>query len=226
MVKGFEGLTAVEARAIDAEAKAIGISALVLMENAGRAVAEEAVRMLGEKRSVGIFCGKGNNGGDGFTAARHLLSFGLKPDVFLVGRIEDAAGEAGVNLKILQKLKQEIVEVDSAVPADLDKRLSEYDLIVDALLGVGLSGVVRGVTAELISLINSAGKSVLSVDIPSGLDAATGEALGEAVKASRTVTFVAPKRGMLSDSGAKYCGEVIVKPIGDGSFVPDSMGRI
>lgn len=208
-------LTAKTAKDFDRKAKKIlGISTLVLMENAGRAVVEEAVKILRGKKSVAIFCGRGNNGADGFVAARHLLAFGVKPDVFLAGKINEVKNEARINLEILLKLKQKITEVKEENLHLIKKRISKYTLVIDALLGIGLSGEVRGIYRDLIAIINSSGARILSADIPSGLDATTGKVLGCCIKADETVTFVAKKQGMVLKEGPRYCGRVVVRDLG------------
>ncbi len=215
MARNFKILTAKETKNIDIKAKEIfGISTLVLMENAGRAVAEEAVKMLCGKKSVAIFCGKGNNGGDGFVATRHLLTHGVKPDIFLAGKINEVKNEARTNLEILLRLKQKITEVEEENLYIVKNRISKYKLIIDALLGVGLAGEVRGIYRDLIGIINTSKAYILSVDIPSGLDATTGKVLGCCVKADKTVTFVAKKRGMIIGDGPKHCGKIIIRDLG------------
>ncbi len=210
-----EGLTACEAQSVDAYARdEFGISALVLMENAGRAVAEEAVKALGNKGKVAIVCGKGNNGGDGLVAARHLIARGLEPDVFLSGRISDLKGEALVNAGILTRARQRIVEVRPETLRGVKTDLARYGVIVDALLGVGLEGEVRGIPKDLIDAMNSSRAYIVAVDIPSGLDATGGEVRGAAVKANKTVTFIARKRGMLVGRGPELCGEIVVEDLG------------
>jgi NAD(P)H-hydrate epimerase len=216
MAKSSRFLSAASAKKIDTRAReALGISTLVLMENAGRAVAEEAMKMLGKSpKPVAIFCGRGNNGGDGLVAARHLLAAGIRPRVFLAGRISQVKNEAGVNLGILLKLKQKISEVGPRDLPGLKKKIARSGLIIDALLGVGLKGEVRGVMADLIRLINAVPNKVLAVDIPSGLDSTSGNVLGGCVRADKTVTFVAQKQGMARAEGARYCGKIIVKGLG------------
>ncbi|MFC1675219.1 NAD(P)H-hydrate epimerase [Candidatus Omnitrophota bacterium] len=208
-------LSAKEAKAIDLKArKMLGISVLVLMENAGREIAAEAIQIRRAKARVAILCGKGNNGGDGFVAARHLLVSGIKAEIFLAGSIKDVKNEARVNLEILRKLKHGIIQIKERDLAGIKRKISRYPLIIDALLGVGLKGEVRGIYKDLIGLINSSKANILSVDIPSGLNATTGRVLGACVKADRTVTFVAKKRGMVIGDGPKFCGRVIVKDLG------------
>ena len=209
-------ITSQEAKQLDTKANdKFGISTLILMENAGRAVAQEIIKILKAKpKKIVIFCGKGNNGRDGFVSARHLLAHSIKPYIFLAGRINKVCKEARVNLEILLKLKQNIIEVDEENLTLVKNSISEYDLIIDALLGVGLSGEVRGIFRDLIGIVNSSKAYVLSVDIPSGLDATQGKVLGCCVKADKTVTFVAKKRGMVLGEGRKFCGRVVVRDLG------------
>jgi len=234
-----------QAREIDKKARELlGISTLVLMENAGRAVAEEALRMLsprsaaaifcgntrfnrmnrcpafcGNTRSkrmlrCAIFCGKGNNGGDGLVAARHLLLKGVKPDVFLAADIDEVKNEARTNLDILLKLKQKVFEVKQDNLEMVKAQLKRYTFVIDALLGIGLLGQVSGVFRDLIGMINMSKAKKIAVDIPSGLDADSGKALGCCVRADTTVTFVAKKRGMTRGEGPKYCGRIVVRDLG------------
>jgi NAD(P)H-hydrate epimerase len=206
-------LTSRQAKALDSRAlNDYGISTLALMENAGQQVCMEAIASYVRGRKIAFFCGKGNNGGDGFVAARHMLTQGMKPDIYLAGKIRDVTKEARVNLDILLKLKQKVVEISGRNIPRIS--ICRYGLIVDALLGVGLSGPVRGTYASLIDLINSSGARILSVDIPSGLDATTGKVLGCCVKADKTITFVAKKRGMAINAGPRHCGRVAVADLG------------
>jgi NAD(P)H-hydrate epimerase len=216
MAKNERVLTAAQAKALDKEAKdKFGISTLVLMENAGRAVSEEALKLLQNRPGkVAIFCGTGNNGGDGFCVARHLLTVGIKPDVYLAGKISDVKNEAKVNLGILLRLRQKIVEVNPENLRFIKAGIKKYGLIIDALLGVGLRGEIRHVYQELISIVNTAKACVLAIDIPSGLDATSGKVFDCCIKANKTVTFVAKKRGMISNIGKNYCGQIFTKSIG------------
>ncbi len=209
-------LTAAQAKALDQKALTqFGISTLVLMENAGRAVAEETLKVLKSRRDqLALFCGMGNNGGDGLCAARHLLVAGLQPQVYLVGKIKDVKSEAKVNLDMLLELKQKITEINSDNINYIRNKIVALRLIIDALLGVGVKGELRPLYQQLIDMINISTVPVLSVDIPSGLDATTGRILGCCIKADRTVTFVAKKRGMVYGEGKQYCGKVLVRAIG------------
>lgn len=190
-----------------------GIPAGELMENAGEAVAREAMRMLSETGGsrVAVWCGKGNNGGDGLVAARHLITKGFDVGVFVLGKKEDLEGEPALNLESLEdanvkfvKGKGEIGEFESG----------EFDLVIDAIFGTGFHGSAAGIHADAIGAINQSGKMVLSVDIPSGVNGATGYVEGVAVCASRTVTFAAPKIGLLQYPGASLTGEIIIADIG------------
>jgi NAD(P)H-hydrate epimerase len=192
------------------------VPGLQLMERAGRGAAQVALDLLGDPdgKMVVHFCGRGNNGGDGFVVARLLAEAGARPVVYLVGRIDEVKGEARENLERLQKMDIEIAEVKALEDvADPEKA----DLVVDALLGTGLSGPVRGLMADLIGLINRAGPAVLSVDIPSGLEADSGRILGCAVRADHTVTMAFPKQGFYFSPGRELVGALSTVDIG----IPD-----
>jgi NAD(P)H-hydrate epimerase len=202
-----------EAKLVDERvAKELGLSTLILMENAGRSVAEEIIKL--KKKRVAIFCGKGNNAGDGFVCARHLLSKGLNPDVLLLTEISEIKNEARINLDILLKLKPKIFKINAENFIFYKNKIKNYDLVVDALFGIGLKGEILGLFKEVIEAINSLAKYVVSIDIPSGLDADRGKILGTCIKADKTITFLAVKKGMLINEGPKYCGKIIVKDLG------------
>lgn len=223
MARSSEYISSQESRDLDRTIeKCLSMPVLILMENAGRSIAEEAIKYLRKRKRIAIFCGKGNNGGDGFVAARHLLAKGFKTDVFLAGQISDVKGIARTNLEILLKLRQKINQVGERNLPAVKKIISQCCLIIDALLGVGISGEVRGVYKDLITLINDSHIFTLSVDIPSGLDATTGKVLGRCVTADETVTFMAKKRGMALVEGAQFCGKIVVKDLG----VPFCIGKL
>jgi NAD(P)H-hydrate epimerase len=209
-------LSARQAKALDYKAREkFGIPTLVLMENAGIAIATAAAKAYQKHPGIiVVICGSGNNGGDGFCAARHLLCRGFKPAVYLAGKINHVKNEAQANLAAWLKLKQKITEIKPANLGRIKKILNKSGLIIDALLGVGVRGQIRPLWQEIIDSINSAGRYVLAVDIPSGLDAANGRLLGRCVKADMTVTFVAKKRGMASSAGKCHCGRIVVRGIG------------
>lgn len=180
----------------------LGVPSIILMENAGRSVAEEA---RGAK-TVAVVCGTGNNGGDGFVAARHLLNSGTKVSLCLVGPRAKLKPDAKANLNILLKMGIKIKKTLAG--------LAKHDLIIDALFGIGLNSPVTGPYRAAIEAINDSGVPVLAVDVPSGLDADTGKVLGVAVRAKKTVTFAAPKQGFFKADGPAYCGRIIIRDIG------------
>lgn len=196
-----------------------GIPGIILMENAGRGAAYVAASMLGGAagKRVAIFCGKGNNGGDGFVIARHLHNLGARAQLALAFQPETSEldSDAGVNLNIARKMGLPFVVAESGVGLEDAALLARNaDLIVDALLGTGLSGDVREPYLGLIRLINAADKPVLCVDIPSGLDSNTGHVPRAAVRATRTVTFVMPKVGFDLSEGPAHVGRLSVIDIG------------
>lgn len=185
-----------------------GIAANVLMENAGRAVCSAALRRFPEARKIAVVCGSGNNGGDGFVAARHLAGKGREVSVYTSAKISKYTGQSRENLLAASKSGVPVVEI-----AGDASKITPCDLIVDALFGTGLDSEVRGAGAELIDFINSSPASRLSVDIPSGIDSNTGAVLGKAVKADATVTFVVPKVGISVYPGVEHAGEIFVAGI-------------
>lgn len=204
--------TSREMREIDRRAiEEIGIPSVVLMENAGRVAADVALDMLAGKAGarVVIVCGRGNNGGDGFVIARHLHNAGVRVTIYLLAPRDKIAGDALINLKIVEALKLDLRYL-AAEPLDF----SDADLIVDAIFGTGLSAQVRQPYLSVINAINDSGKPVLAVDVPSGLDADTGRVLGACVRANRTVTFALSKIGFTRELGPQMTGDVIVVDIG------------
>ena len=206
-------VTAKQMQRIDKRASKIyGIPAIILMESAAIASAFLVLKMLKQDLSnVVLFCGQGNNGGDGFACARHLINHGLKVKVCFVGKVEKLSNESKTNYQILRKMGQKILKPKIS---SLKKELKNADLIVDALLGIGLKNKVREPYFSLINLINDSEKPVLSLDIPSGLDATGGKVCGIAVKARRTITFGLFKRGFLNPQALTYIGELTIGDIG------------
>ncbi|MBN1823217.1 MAG: NAD(P)H-hydrate epimerase [Endomicrobiales bacterium] len=193
-----------------AAAEKYGIPSIVLMENAGRAAAEICFGLLGlmKEKRVAVFCGSGNNGGDGFVVARHLHNNGFEPDVYLSKPPVALKGDALVNYAICKKSG---VKIKSHSGFSINSR---YGLIVDALLGTGAKGGLRAPYGNIIKNINRHSALKVSIDIPSGLDAGTGRAAGVAVIADVTVTMGIHKRGMLKKRAKKYTGEIVVADIG------------
>lgn len=204
-------LSRAEARDYDRRAIAAGIPGIVLMENAGRGVAELLVS-LRISGPVGIVCGKGNNAGDGFVIARHLMDMGFSPQVFLVSVPRELTGDAKVAFAPLARLGIPV----HAVTDDLAARLAACAWAVDALLGTGTQGDIRPPFAAAIECINQCGRPVLAVDLPSGLDCDTGLPLGLIVRATHTATFVARKLGFDNPASVPFTGHVHVLSIGAG----------
>ncbi|MFA5515244.1 MAG: NAD(P)H-hydrate dehydratase [Desulfuromonadales bacterium] len=209
-------LTASEMRALDRRAiEEIGIPGVVLMENAGRAAAEILLRRFAALAPgpVLVLAGKGNNGGDGYVIARWLRHAGWQVRTLVLAEAGTIVGDAAIHLHALQQSGGEIFF--AADENALDQALSGQDaLLVDALLGTGLTSDVRGLYAQAIDWINAAALPVLAVDIPSGIDATTGKVLGRAVRAELTVSFDSLKIGHAVLPGAAYAGELAVVDIG------------
>ena len=183
-----------------------GIPGVVLMENAGRAVAEAAAQMLEGPGRVVVVCGRGNNGGDGFVAARHLSSAAVAVEIYLLAAVDDLQGDAATNCHIAQRMGLPIME--NPGPQALEAALDSADVVIDAILGTGVSGEVEGAAQAAIEAINQATAPVVAVDIPSGISGDTGAELGEAVWADRTLTFGLPKIGHYCYPGRDHCGEI------------------
>ena len=210
-------VTSEQMREIDRRAiHEIGIPGVALMENAGRRVFEEATTMvLPTDGLVLVLCGKGNNGGDGFVVARHLVNNGYDAEVYLLGKGEEVSGDAAINLTVLRHMGTHINELRDEDDLQLvAPKLGRAALIVDALLGTGLKGKVTGLYATLISAVAGSEAPVLSVDVPSGLNADTGQPLGVAVRAKRTVTFQYPKLGFKNPSAKGFLGDLVIADIG------------
>ena len=205
-------ITSREMHALELNSEYFGVSRLQLMENAGKAIADEiASRFEPEKTRVAIFCGLGGNGGDGFVAARHLVCLGFKVEVILAGRSRDILDkEARRNWLALQALKDTLAfhEIyDSTLIPSV-----EADVVVDALLGIGLKGAPRPPFSQLVKKIKEAKAFRISMDVPTGVDSDSGKIMGEAVEADLTVTFHKMKPGM--KKAKKHVGELVVKDIG------------
>lgn len=197
-------LTTQQMAAADRVAIAAGTPGIALMERAGRAVAEAALRRAGAGGSVTLFCGPGNNGGDGFVAARLLRERGLRVRVVLPGAADRFVGDAAIALERW------------AGPVEPLNALADRqgDVFVDALFGAGLTRPLAGAFAEAVACLNGAGRPVIAVDMPSGISGDTGQVEGIAVKASETVTFFRLKPGHLLQPGRSLCGPVTVADIG------------
>ncbi len=210
-LSGLELLTTEEMARADRLAMEAGMAGLALMEAAGGAVAAAAAELGGPGSSVAVVCGPGNNGGDGFVAARVLRERGHRVGVGLLGRPEVLQGDAG-------EMAARWVEDGSSIGALSAETVATFlagaDVIVDALFGAGLSRPLDGPAAQVVAAINAAARPVVAVDVPSGLDGTSGQAAGPVVQATRTVTFFRLKPGHLLIPGRLKCGAVHVTDIG------------
>ncbi len=186
-----------------------GIAEELLMENAGHAAYDVLLKEFGitNKRFV-IFCGIGNNGGDGFVVARKIHSNGGQVKIFIIGDRNKFKGAAKTNLDIVSRLPIETLNAESAEAVKDD--VCNCDAVVDAIFGTGLARDVGGVYRDIIELVNNSGKTVLSLDIPSGIHGDTGQIMGIALKADYTVTFGLPKIGNILFPGYERCGKLFV----------------
>ncbi|HRU05067.1 MAG TPA: NAD(P)H-hydrate epimerase [Candidatus Brocadiia bacterium] len=196
-----------------------GLPGVVLMESAGAGAAAIALEMLPATSGMTalVLCGKGANGGDGFVIARRLHNAGVRAETLLAARASDIppSSDAGVHLGVLRRMGLPLAEVLTVEEAEAAApRLAACDLIVDALLGTGLTGEVREPIRTLIELAGRCGRPVLAVDTPSGLCGETGRVLGAALKATRTATFAAAKSGFFAGSGPALVGRLDVVDIG------------
>lgn len=209
-------LTRAQVREVDRRAmEEFGIPGIVLMENAGRGAAEIIRMRLPAGGRVAIVCGRGNNGGDGFVIARHLTLGGFAVQVFVACDPSILTGDAATNCEIARRMVIPMVRIDSpgAIAVSLDA-LRSADVVVDALLGTGFSGDVRSPLDDVIAAINTVGRLIIAIDVPSGLDCDTGLPSNATVRATETITFVARKIGFDAPGAAAYMGEVHIVGIG------------
>ena len=195
----------------------IGIPSIVLMENAGRqavAAMEAAFEDLATSH-VGVLCGRGNNGGDGFVVARTLVQRGIETSVFLLGSVADVRGDARTNLEVLGRIGLTVVEITNAQEWELHfSEISHCELLVDAILGTGFHGQLSGLLETVVADINGLGVPVVAIDVPTGLSADTHEVEGEAIEASMTVTLAAPKIPLVLPPADTRAGDLVIADIG------------
>jgi len=191
----------------------VGIPGQELMENAGKGCSEFINDLLSPESKIAIFCGSGNNGGDGFVIARYLYNWQHSPAIFLMGNTDKMSPETLSNYDQCKQLGIKIYIIEEE-----PDNLSEFDLIIDAIFGVGFKGEIRGWRADVVNEINSADEAVVAIDIASGIDANTGQAI-IAVEADFTLTMAAMKYGQLLGEGRDKSGEILVIDIG----VPESV---
>ena len=210
-------LYAHEMKEIDRKATSIyGIPSLILMENAGLQATEVVQEILGSVvgKNVVILAGKGNNGGDGFVVARHLLNAGANVDTFIMGNPGEFTPDSRTNFDILSRM------TSSIYPLYQEEQLNKLmlgllgtDLIVDAIYGIGFKGSLGELDAKIVRMINWTRVPVVAVDIPSGVEADTGKVNGEAIRATHTVTYALPKIGLVLEPGKDYVGTLSVADI-------------
>jgi NAD(P)H-hydrate epimerase len=198
-------------RALELNAEYFGVSRLQLMENAGHNVALEVASRFRPDKSIAVFCGLGGNGGDGFVVARHLSSMGYKVVVILAGKAKDITDNAALeNWKALRFL-EEAIPIYEVYDSTLIPEITA-EIVVDALLGIGTKGILKPPILQLVQKINTMNAFRVAVDVPTGIDADTGEVLGDAVRANLTITFHQTKKGL--ETAKEHVGELNVKDIG------------
>jgi ADP-dependent NAD(P)H-hydrate dehydratase / NAD(P)H-hydrate epimerase len=224
-------LTAAEMREVDRlTTERYGIPSLTLMENAGRSVAEfirDRFPHL-ERRRIVVLSGKGNNGGDGFVVARHLREMGANVSASLFASPTEISGDAATNLNRYRESGGELKPILGAGEWQMHKEVLRLaDIIVDALLGTGVRGPVEGLLAEVITDMNrhAPAQIVVAVDIPSGLPSDTGETPDVAVRADYTVSFTAPKRGVVLGEASRVVGQLMVCDIGSPPELIEEIGK-
>ena len=213
----------------DADRRAIeeiGLPSLVLMENAGRqtVAAIEAIYADLSERHVGVLCGRGNNGGDGFVVARTLAQRDVDVSVFLIGRVADVRGDARTNLEILGRLGMTVVEVADSQAWELHfSEVTDCTLIVDAIFGTGLNAPLSGLIESVVADVNASGIPVVAIDLPSGLSADSHEAIGPCIDAGLTVTLAAPKLPLVLPPAETHAGDIVIADIGIPAEVIESL---
>ncbi len=208
----FKACYAQQMRSVDRAATEIGfVPSIVLMENAAIACVNELKKDFDlTGKSVAVFCGKGNNGGDGLAIARHLYNMGVDTGVFLVNG-NSYTGDAKINFDIVSGMD---IPLDTVADTEgLEHIIRSYDIVVDAIFGTGISGNVRGTAYDVIKIINENAKYILSVDVPSGINSDSGEICGICINADKTVTFAGYKIGMLMYPASECTGEIKVDMI-------------
>src|SRR5712691_8776740 len=204
----------------------IGISSLVLMENAGRQVvaAMEAMYTDIGDRQVAVLCGRGNNGGDGLVVARTLLQRGVDVAVFLIGTVSDVRGDARINLEVLSRLGLTAVEIADSQAWELHfSEVTDCTLIVDAIFGTGLNAPLSGLIETVVADVNASGIPVVAIDLPSGLSADSAEPIGDSIEAAMTVTLAAPKLPLVLPPAETRAGDIVIADIGIPADVLDSL---
>ncbi|MBU3191138.1 NAD(P)H-hydrate dehydratase [Clostridium bowmanii] len=192
----------------------LGIPGIVLMENAALKVMKNIPE---NNKNVVIVCSSGNNGGDGFAVARHLLNRGrgIYVEIFCLGSEENMSPDTLVNFNIIRNMGAKIIKVNNSKDLDiLRESISHCDITIDAIFGTGISREIEGIYSLAITIMNETSKYILSIDVPSGFECNSGKVMGTCIKSNKTVTFELFKRGFLAGGSEPYTGEVVVESIG------------
>lgn len=189
----------------------IGIPSIVLMENAALKVIKNID--LNKVNSATIICSVGNNGGDGLAVARHLILNGKNVDLFIIGNLNRGTKDFNINLNILKNMDVDFVHISKNQDLNIvEKAINKNDLTIDSIFGIGLTRNISGIFYDVVEIINKHSKSILAIDIPSGLNGDTGEIMGIAIKANKTITFHHIKNGLVNNE--EYTGKIVVENIG------------
>jgi len=217
----LETVTSARMRRIDSQnIDSRGIPSIILMERAGREVAKEVVnfarQLTCQKREVrvALFCGKGNNGGDGLVCARYLLSSGINIKIYLLCSRKLLTGDPAFNASALKKQGVRVHEIISKSGFRKLEKSFNANVIVDSIFGIGFKSKPKGLYEEVIEFLNKQRAHIISVDVPSCLDATTGMARGAAIIADQTITFGFAKTGFYKNDGPVYCGKISIADIG------------
>lgn len=194
----------------------IGMPSLVLMENAAEGILNQVIH---KGESYIIFCGIGNNGGDGLALARKLLYHNKKVKVFILGNISRCSDDFKINYNILKNITDDIEFISDKTIDSLDKEIKSVDVVIDAIFGIGLSRKIDGLIYKVISIINKNSDYIVSIDSPSGLDCESGEVLGISVIANETYSIEMYKKGFFLTNAQKYIGDIKIIKIG----IPDKI---
>ena len=198
-MKGVPSVTTEQMREVDRlMIEEYGIVLLQMMENAGRSLARLAASLAAgtPKRGVLVLAGTGNNGGGGLVAARHLINMGSDVRILLSGTLGNLVDVPAHQASILHSMGVELLEAKAMAQEPLQRAFAEADLIIDALIGYSLAGAPRGQAASLIELANASGRPIVSLDVPSRIDAGSGRVYEPSIKATATMTLALPKTGL------------------------------
>ena len=196
-----------------------GIPGVILMENAGIRAADIILAQpaLKKHKNAVIFCGPGNNGGDGYVVARHLINNKVRVKIFVLVEKRKIKGDALINYLILKKMQASITNLTETTKESFLKKaaaaLKKTNVVIDAIFGIGLQRDVEGIFARLIHMINASNAFVVSLDTPSGLCSTTGKVRKDCIRAHTTVTFAVAKKGFFKREGPKHVGRLVVADI-------------